>query len=110
MSRQKAVCRPLHTILIVSFLIVCFGCRDTPKITQPSITQTEECRVGDACIFRPTFGSALVFTSLRAHQRFLRANLEVPDESFAIWRDSEAKGDYAVLLKGTQIRVLKDVE
>src|SRR5260370_38281906 len=104
MSRQKAVCRPLHTILIVSFLIVCFGCGDTPKITQPSIRQTEECRVGDACIFRPTFGSALVFTNPRAHQRFRRANLEIADESFAIWRDWEASGDYSVLLKGPEIR------
>jgi hypothetical protein len=61
-------------------------------------------------MFRPTFGSALVFTNLRAYQRFRRSKLETPDESYVMWRDWESKGDYTILPKNAQIRLLKDVD
>jgi hypothetical protein len=101
-------------ILAVSSLIMCVGCGDVPKPQRHEVAQVAaelpECRVGDACVFRPTYGSALVFTNLRAYQRFRRANLDVPDESYVIWRDWEAKGDYTILPKNARIRLLKDVD
>jgi hypothetical protein len=69
-----------------------------------------ECRVGDVCTFRPTFGSALVFTNMRAYTRFRSSKLETPDESYQLWRDWEAKGDWAVLQKAMRIRVLGAVD
>jgi hypothetical protein len=86
------------------------GCRDVPKGQDAVAAELPECGVGDACTFRPTFGSALVFTNLRAYQRFRRSKLETPDDSYEIWRDWEAKGDWTVLQKGTRIRVLREVE
>ena len=106
MSRRETTRYPLPFILA----ILCVGCGDVPKPKERVVAELPECRVGDACVFRPTFGSALVFTNLRAYQRFRRANLDVPDDSFAMWRDWEAKGDWTVLQKGTQIGLLKDVD
>ena len=101
---------PVLFSLTISFLIVCAGCEDASKRPEPMVTEVQECKVGDGCVFRPTFGSALVFTNLRASQRFRLSKLEGPDDSYAMWRDWEAKGDWTVLQKGTQIRVLRDVE
>jgi hypothetical protein len=101
---------PLYSLLFaVSFLV---GCGDDPPKT-PTVAQAEqvqECGVGDPCVFRPKFGSALVFTNVRAYQRFRRSHLDTPDDSYELWRDWETKGDWTVLQKGTQIRVLKTVE
>jgi hypothetical protein len=98
----------LPFILAVSSLILC-GCGDVPKAPE-RVAELPECRIGDACVFRPTFGSALVFTNLRAYQRFRRSKLETPDESFVLWRDWEAKGDWTALPKNARIRLLKDVD
>jgi hypothetical protein len=100
----------LYSLLFTASLLV--GCGDDPP-KSPAVAQTEqvqECGVGDACVFRPKFGSALVFTNVRAYQRFRRSTLDTPDDSYEMWRDWEAKGDWTVLLKGTQIRILKTVE
>lgn len=97
-------------ILAVSCLILDFGCRDLPKGQDAVAAKLPECRVGDACTLRPTFGSALAFTNLLAYQRFRRSKLEIPDDSYEMWRDWEAKGDWTGLQKGTRIRVLKEVE
>jgi hypothetical protein len=110
MTQQETVLYRLPFILAISFLIVCAGCEDASKRPEPMVTEVQECKVGDGCVFRPTFGSALGFTNLRAYQRFRLSKLEVPDDSYAMWRDWEAKGDWTVLQKGTQIRVLRDVE
>lgn len=102
---------PLPFFLAISSLITCFGCGEVPKPQQQRVVaERPECRVGDTCMFRPTFGSALVFTNLRAYQRFRRANLDVPDESYVLWRDWEAKGDWTALPKNAGIRLLKDVD
>lgn len=99
----------LPFILAVSSLINWVGCGDVPK-PQEVAAELPECRIGDSCIFRPTFGSALVFTNLKAYQRFLRSHLETPDDSYPIYDDYERKGDWTVLQNGMQIRVLKEVE
>src|ERR1019366_10356354 len=101
MIRQD--CYRLPFILAVSSLLC--GCgdvpkpRDVPKPQEKIVAELPECRIGDACVFRPTFGSALVFTNLRAYQRFRRSKLETPDESYVMWRDWESKGDYTILPK-----------
>jgi hypothetical protein len=109
MTQQETVLHPLPFFLAVSSLLLS-GCGDVPRPQEQVAAELPECRVGDACILRPTFGSALVFINLRAYQRFRRANLDLPDESYVMWRDWEAKGDYTILLKGAQIRLLKDVD
>jgi hypothetical protein len=99
-----------YTLFIVSFLLGCAGCGDAPKRPEPIAVEIPECRVGDTCVFRPNFGSALVFTNPKAYQRFRRSNLETPDDSYPIYDDYERKGDWTVLQKGMQIRVLKEVD
>ena len=84
------------------------GVSTVPEQKPVSVAEIPECRIGDACVFRPTFGSALVFTNLRAYQRFRRSKLETPDESFALW-DWDAKGDWTALPKNARIRLLKTV-
>src|ERR1017187_3620059 len=101
---------PVLFSLTISFLIVCAGCEDASKRPEPMVTEVQECKVGDGCVFRPTFGSALVFTNLRAYQRFRLSKLEVPDDSYVLWRDWEAQGDWTGLPKNARIRLLKDVD
>jgi hypothetical protein len=108
MSRQNRSSLPF--MLAVSSLIMFVGCGDVPKPQERVVAEIPECWVGDTCVLRPTFGSALVFTNLLAYQRFRRANLHVPDESYAIWRDWEAIGDWTVLTKNARIRLLKNVD
>ena len=103
MSRQEIV-------LLFILTLVCAGCGDVPKPQEQVAAVVSECRVGDTCIFNPRFGSALVFTNLRAYQRFRRSNLETPDDSYPIYDDYAKKGDWTVLQKGTQIRVLKAID
>lgn len=81
-------------ILALTSLILC-GCSDVPKQPEKTavVAELPECRIGDACVFRPNFGSALAFTNLRAYQRFRRSKLETPDESFHLW-DWDGTGDW----------------
>jgi hypothetical protein len=98
--------KALYFLAVIS--LMCVGCGDVPKPQQERvIVEPPECRVGDACVFRPGIGSALVFINQRAYQRFRRSKLDLPDESYALWDDS--KGDLTGLLKGSQIRILKNV-
>jgi hypothetical protein len=97
-------------LLALTSLLLCVGCRDAPKVQNAVAAELPECRVGDTCKFRPGFGSALVFTNVRAYDRFRRSKLKTPDESYQIWRNWEAKGDLAGLLGATHIRVLREVE
>src|SRR6185312_10210689 len=96
-------------ILIAGSLVLYTGCQDVPKHENLTAAEIPECRVGDVCAFRHTFGSALVFTNMRAYERFRRSSLETPDESYQLWRDWEATGDWAVLRKAMRICVLKEV-
>jgi len=34
----------------------------------------------------------------------------MPDDSFEMWRDWEAKGDWTVLQKSTRIRIMREVQ
>ena len=95
-------------ILALSSLILC-GCGDVPKPQEKIVAELPECRIGDSCVFRPDFGSALVFTNLDAYHRFRRSKLETPDESFHLW-DWDGTGDWTALPKNARIQLLKYVD
>jgi len=96
-------------LLALTALLLCVGCRNAPKVQNAVATEPPECRVGDTCKFRPSFGSALVFTNLGAYDRFRHSKIETPDDSYEMWRDWEAKGDWTVLPRVARIRVLRAV-
>jgi hypothetical protein len=98
------------SLLTLSFLILCVGCGGGPKTQDTMAAEPPECRVADTCNFRPTFGSALVFTNARAYDRFRRSKLETPDDSYEMWSDWKAKGDWTALQKGTRIRITREVD
>jgi hypothetical protein len=77
---EMAVDRRVYGLAVTS-LMLCVACQDAPKVQDAVPAELPECRVGDTCRFRPAFGSALVFTNLRAYDRFRRSKLETPNES-----------------------------
>src|SRR5205814_1730744 len=95
---------------IVGLVAVFGGCEGAPKNPPVVAMQVQECGIGDPCVFRQNYGSALVFTTWNAYRRFLRRKVDLPGDDFKWYSAPESKGDVAMLLKGTRIRVVKAVD
>jgi hypothetical protein len=97
-------------LLTIGLVAICSGCADVSKKQPVVAVRVQECGIGDSCVFRQDVRSALVFTNWNAYRRFLRAKIALPGDDFKWYSDPEAKGDMAILLAGSRIRVVRGVD
>src|ERR1043165_3455315 len=101
---------PVSFLVTIGVMVISVGCEDLPRKAPVVTIQVQECAMGDSCVFRQNVGSALVLTTWNAYQRFRRARVDRPGDDFKWYSDQKAKGDMAILLKGTRIRVVRAVD